>query len=85
MPSFPPEHKPSFPFAKEQGFLPAITGVLHTFGSDLKRHVHIHFIGSRGGLKLSGKAERFTRYIKRKAKNRRAKKKKVTVLVDKPN
>lgn len=80
-----PEHKLSFPFAKEQGFLPAITGVLHTFGSDLKRHVHIHFIVSAGGLKLSKKAERFTRYIKRKAKNGRIKKKKVTVLVDKPN
>nr|VFJ69310.1 MAG: Putative transposase [Candidatus Kentron sp. FW] len=64
--------------------MPAITGVLHTFGSDLKRHVHIHFIVSAGGLKLSGKAERFTRYIKRKAKNRRVKKRKVTVLVDKP-
>jgi hypothetical protein len=28
-------------FCKERGFLPAITAVLHTFGSDLKRHVHI--------------------------------------------
>nr|VFK64296.1 MAG: Putative transposase [Candidatus Kentron sp. TUN]VFK72396.1 MAG: Putative transposase [Candidatus Kentron sp. TUN] len=78
-----------FPFAKEQGFLPAITGVLHTFGSDLKRHVHIHFIVSAGGLKLSGKAERFTRYIRRKAKDRRvkkrAKKKKVAVLLDEPS
>jgi len=27
-------------FCKEQGFLPAVTAVLHTFGSDLKRHVH---------------------------------------------
>ena len=35
-------------FCKEQGFLPAVTAVLHTFGSDLKRHVHIHFISSRG-------------------------------------
>lgn len=69
-------------FCKEQGFLPAITAVLHTFGSDLKRHVHIHFIISAGGLKLSGKAERFTRYVKRKAKNPRARKKKVSVLMD---
>nr|VFJ94524.1 MAG: Putative transposase [Candidatus Kentron sp. LFY] len=55
----------------------------------MKRHIHIHFIVSAGGLKLSGKAERFTRYIKRKAKNRRAKKrakkKKVTVLLDEPS
>ena len=36
-------------FCKEQGFLPAVTAVLHTFGSDLKRHVHIHFIISAGG------------------------------------
>ena len=74
----------SFPFAKEEGFLPAVT-VLHTFGSDLKRHVHIHFIVSSGDLKLSGKAERFTRYVKRKAKNRRARKKKAAVLVDEPS
>ena len=31
-------------FCKEQGLLPAITAVLHTFGRDLKRHVHIHCI-----------------------------------------
>ena len=71
-------------FCKEQGFLPAITGVLHTFGSDLKRHIHIHFIISAGGLKLSGKAERITRYLKRKKKNPRAKQRKVCVLVDDP-
>ena len=45
----------------------------------------MHFIVSSGGLKLSGKAERFTRYIERKAKDRRAKKKKVVVLVDEPS
>jgi hypothetical protein len=73
-----------FPFAEEQGFLPAITGVLHTFGSDLKRHIHVHFIVSAGGLKLSGKAERFTRYTKRKKKNPRVKENKPTVLVDEP-
>ena len=43
-------------FCKEQGFLPAVTAVLHTFCSDLKRHVHVHVIISAGGLKLSGKA-----------------------------
>jgi len=71
-------------FCKEQGFLPAITGVLHTFGSDLKRHIHIHFIISAGGLKLSGRAERITRYLKRKKKDPRAKRRKVCVLVDDP-
>jgi len=69
-------------FCKEQGFLPAVTAVLHTFGSDLKRHVHIHIIISAGGLKLSRKMERYTRYIKRKEKNPRAKIRKVSVLTD---
>lgn len=72
-------------FCKEQGFLPAITAVLHTFGSDLKRHIHIHFIVSAGGLKLSGKAERYTRFNNRKMKDPRAKKRKVSVLVDDPS
>ena len=71
-------------FCQEQGFLPAVTAVLHTFGSDLKRHIHIHFIISAGGLMLDGKAERFTRYIKRKLKDSRVKKKKVSVVTDKP-
>ena len=71
-------------FCAEQGFRPAITAVLHTFGSDLKRHVHIHIIISAGGLMLSGKAERFTRYIERKLRDKKAKKRKVSVLVDKP-
>lgn len=31
-------------FCAEQGFLPAITAVLHTFGSALNRHIHIHII-----------------------------------------
>ena len=59
-------------FCQERGFLPAITSVLHTFGSDLKRHIHIHCIVSAGGLKLTGKAERFTRFAKRKKKNPKA-------------
>ena len=71
-------------FCKEQGFLPEITTVLHTFGSDLKRHVHIHCIVSAGGLQLSGKAERFTRFQKRKQRNNRAKKRKVSVVIDNP-
>ena len=69
-------------FCKERGFLPAITAVLHTFGSDLKRHVHIHCIVSAGGLKLIEKAVRFTRVTKRKKK--KAKKKKVSVIEDHP-
>ena len=71
-------------FCKEQGFLPAVTAVLHTFGSDLKRHVHIHVIISAGGLKLSGKAERYTRFEQRKQRNPKAKMKKVSVLIDNP-
>lgn len=72
-------------FCKERGFLPAITAVLHTFGSDLKRHVHIHCIVSAGGLKLTGKAERFIRFAKRKKKNPKAKRKKVSVIEDNPS
>jgi len=72
-------------FCKERGFLPAVTAVLHTFGSDLKRHVHIHCIVSAGGLKLTGKAERFIRFAKRKKKNLKAKKKKVSVVEDNPS
>jgi hypothetical protein len=71
-------------FCKEQGFIPAVTAVMHTFGSDLKRHIHIHCIISAGGLKLSGKQERYVTYIKRKKRNSRAKKKKITVLTNKP-
>ncbi len=66
-------------FCKEQGFLPAVTAVLHTFGSDLKRHVHIHCIVSAGGLKLTEKAERITWYIQRKKNNPKTQKKKVSV------
>ena len=71
-------------FCAEQGFLPAITAVLHTFGSDLKRHIHVHVIISAGGLKLSFKAERFTRFIKRKQKDPRAKQEQPVVDVDDP-
>ena len=71
-------------FCKEQGFLPAITSVIHTFGSDLKRHIHIHCIISAGGLKLSAKQERYTRFIKRKKRNGNIKIKKVRVLRNKP-
>ena len=71
-------------YCKEQGFLPAITAVLHTFGSDLKRHVHIHCIISAGGLKLDGKQERYTRFKQKKSKDPNARLKKVSVITDKP-
>lgn len=55
-------------FCKEQGFLPAITCVMHTFGSDLKQHIHIHMIVTAGGLKLNTKQKRYTRYKNKKNK-----------------
>lgn len=72
-------------FCKEQGFLPAITAVLHTFGSDLKRHIHIHCILSAGGLKLTGKQERYTRFQQRKLKNARAKMRTFSVNTENPD
>ncbi len=60
------------------------TAVLHTFGSDLKRHVHVRVIISAGGLKLSGKAERYTRFEQRKQRNPKAKTKNVSVLTNNP-
>ena len=39
-------------WAKEHGFLPAITTGLHTFGRDLKIHPHIHMLVSTGGIDL---------------------------------
>jgi len=63
-------------FCKEQGFLPAITAVMHTFGDDLKRHIHVHCIISTGGLKLSGRQLRY----KRRKKNGRIKIKKLNIL-----
>ncbi len=72
-------------FCKERGFIPAVTAVLHTFGSDLKRHIHIHCIVSAGGLKLTGKAGRLARFIKRKKKNPKAKVKKVSAVEDSPS
>ena len=71
-------------YCKEQGLLPAITAVLHTFGSDLKRHIHIHCIISAGGLKLTGKAERYTRFIERKQQDPKATPKKVAVDMENP-
>ena len=61
-----------------------MTAVLHTFGSDLKRHVHVHVIISAGGLKLSGKAERYTRFEQRKRQDPKAKIRKVSIVTDNP-
>ncbi len=84
MPFFSPALKRSSLSVKSRGFLPAVTAVLHTFGSDLKRHVHVHIIISAGGLKLSGKAERYTRFEQRKQRNPKARTKKVSVLTHNP-
>jgi hypothetical protein len=39
-------------FAKSAGYRPGIVLVLHTFGSDLKWHPHIHVLITAGGLSL---------------------------------
>jgi hypothetical protein len=71
-------------FSAENGFIPAITCVSHTFGSDLKRHVHIHAIMSAGGLALTGKQIRYTRFKIKKKKNGQINKKKITVIKNQP-
>jgi hypothetical protein len=55
-------------FCREQGFEPALTEVLHTFGSDLKRHIHFRVILSSGGLALKEKQKRYTRIKKKNGK-----------------
>lgn len=37
------------------GALPAMTAVLHTFGSDLKHHIHLHTLVSFGGINKDNK------------------------------
>lgn len=44
-------------WAKEHGFLPAITCVMHTFGRDLKFHPHIHMLISAGGLDVKTRSK----------------------------
>jgi hypothetical protein len=44
----------------KHGLLPGIISVLHTNGSDLKFHPHIHMIVSAGGLTQDGELEEFT-------------------------
>lgn len=36
--------------SKEQGFQSGMTSVLHTFGSDLKYHIHVHALVTYGGI-----------------------------------
>jgi predicted nucleic-acid-binding Zn-ribbon protein len=38
----------------EQNFTPGMTSVLHTFGSDMKYHIHVHTLVSYGGLSKNG-------------------------------
>lgn len=38
-------------WCKEQGFVPGVTEVLHTFGSTLEWHPHIHMLLSEGGIR----------------------------------
>jgi len=40
-------------FMKKHGLIPGIVSVLHTAGSDLKEHPHVHMIVSAGGLNQS--------------------------------
>lgn len=40
---------------KDKTVLPGMTAVLHTFGSDMKYHVHVHSLVTFGGLDPSGK------------------------------
>ena len=42
-------------WAREQGFLPAVICVIHSFGRDLKSNPHIHMLISSGGLSLKTK------------------------------
>lgn len=36
--------------SKKQGFTPGMTAVLHTFGSDMKYHIHVHALVTYGGI-----------------------------------
>lgn len=40
---------------KTSGFLPGMTAVLHTFGSDMKYHVHVHTLITYGGADAKGR------------------------------
>jgi hypothetical protein len=42
-------------FAENAGYRPGLLMVLHTFGSDLKWHVHIHVLITAGGISADGK------------------------------
>jgi hypothetical protein len=41
-------------YARSQGYRPGMLAVLHTFGSDLKWHPHLHVLITAGGLSLDG-------------------------------
>lgn len=38
----------------EQGYTPGMTSVLHTFGSDMKYHIHVHALVTYGGMSDKG-------------------------------
>jgi len=40
---------------KSTGYTPGMTSVLHTFGSDMKYHIHVHALITFGGLDNQGK------------------------------
>lgn len=59
---------------QEQNYLPGMTSVLHTFGSDMKYHIHVHSLVTYGGLskndvwifpKTKNRIERFEKICKR--------------------
>lgn len=50
MPYVPACAGTAFAGMKKEGFLPGICSVLHTFGSKLDFHPHIHILLTLGGL-----------------------------------
>lgn len=58
----------------DHGYNPGMTSVLHTFGSDMKYHIHVHSLVTYGGLtnnkewkfpKVKNKLERYEKICKR--------------------
>ena len=42
--------QPILEWSRQQGFIPGIVAVLHTFGGDLRFHPHIHILLTEGGI-----------------------------------
>lgn len=49
--------KAIYKIGQTYGATPGMSSVLHTFGSDLKYHIHVHALVTFGGLKESGEWE----------------------------